>query len=259
MSSWIRRLAGREPAPLLEPPAPAAEPAPPVPAPGAPADDLREEIRDLAETFRSLGQDVERAGKQQARSALTLDTIQRNLGELREQVRAADARALSPAEQVSEVAAALRAEIESATAASLLPVLDSLDESERLARALAHTAEHAGGVSLRDLVRGAAEVALLGVGGPASAQTPGALRQWADGVALTRRRMEDALARLGATPISALQEPFDPHLHRAVEVRATHAEPAGTVVEVLRRGFLIHGRVLRYADVVVAKRPEEDE
>lgn len=253
MSSWLARLAGRQDSAAAEPPEAEA-------ARNEEMQALRIEVRGLASAVAGLGQDVERAGKQQARAVLAMDTAQRAFRDSIDQVRTLAEQRPPAADETAQAAEALRAEIEAATAAALLPVLDSLDESERAARALAEPrrAEDRR-VHWGDLVRGAAEVALLSVGGPATAHTPGALQQWADGVALTRRRLEDALAQLGATPIQALDQAFDPRWHRAVEVRPTTDAPENTVVEVVRRGFLIHGRVLRYADVVVAKPREAQE
>jgi molecular chaperone GrpE len=68
-------------------------------------------------------------------------------------------------------------------------------------------------------------------------------------------QMEALLARHGAQRIGAVGDPFDPMRHEAVAVRETDDAPDGTVVDVARSGFAIGDRVLRPAQVVVAKRP----
>ena len=68
-------------------------------------------------------------------------------------------------------------------------------------------------------------------------------------------QMEALLARHGAQRIAAVGDPFDPTRHEAVAVRETDDVPDGTVVDIARSGFAIGDRVLRPAQVVVAKKP----
>ena len=68
---------------------------------------------------------------------------------------------------------------------------------------------------------------------------------------MVRRRLLDALAAEGVTLIAAEGQPFDPRRHIAVEVVAA-AAPSGTVMQEIRRGFVVGTRVLRHAEVAVA-------
>jgi len=45
---------------------------------------------------------------------------------------------------------------------------------------------------------------------------------------------------------------FDPNLHEAVLTQPSEAHDEGTVLQVLERGYLLHGRLLRPAKVIVA-------
>jgi molecular chaperone GrpE len=74
-----------------------------------------------------------------------------------------------------------------------------------------------------------------------------------DGVELTRRELEKALAKQGVRPLDPKGEKFDPHLHQAMYELATEDTPAGTVVDVMQTGYAIGDRVLRPALVAVAK------
>lgn len=80
------------------------------------------------------------------------------------------------------------------------------------------------------------------------------------GVRLVLRRFEETLARQGLVEIEALGRPFDPRQHEAV-----HQQPAAPgqqdeeVVEVFRRGYVLDGRVIRPASVVVAVGPPAEE
>lgn len=76
---------------------------------------------------------------------------------------------------------------------------------------------------------------------------------WLDGLELVRERFLSILHHEGITPILALDQLFDPRLHVAVEAVERDDVPAGTVVNVIRKGYRQSGRVLRYAEVVVSK------
>jgi molecular chaperone GrpE len=76
------------------------------------------------------------------------------------------------------------------------------------------------------------------------------------GMRAVLEQMEAILARHGVHRIGAPGEPFDPERHEAVQVRETDEVPERTVVDVLRAGFAVDGRVLRPAQVAVSRRPQ---
>ncbi len=63
----------------------------------------------------------------------------------------------------------------------------------------------------------------------------------------------------GLERIPAVGRPFDPSIHEAMMVVETDAQPEDHVVEEVRPGYIFDGRVLRHAQVVVARRPKEEE
>jgi len=90
---------------------------------------------------------------------------------------------------------------------------------------------------------------------PAEGRNDPAVKALVEGVELTGRELAGAMERHGIQPIAAADQRFDPNLHQAVfEVESADAAP-GTVVQVLRDGYTIHGRLLRAAMVGVAKAP----
>ena len=79
-----------------------------------------------------------------------------------------------------------------------------------------------------------------------------------EGIRLVLRRFQDTLKRQGLLEIQADGAPFDPRLHEAVqEIPAGPGQREGDVTEVLRRGYLLDGRVIRPATVIVAGAPPE--
>lgn len=88
-----------------------------------------------------------------------------------------------------------------------------------------------------------------------AAHSDPAYEDYRKGFELIYRQLLEALQKFGLERIEALGQPFDPHVHQAVErVESTEYED-GTVVEDLRRGYKLRERVLRPALVRVAFRP----
>jgi molecular chaperone GrpE (heat shock protein) len=81
-----------------------------------------------------------------------------------------------------------------------------------------------------------------------------ALEAWLEGLLLVERRLLAVLEREDVRPIPALGQPFDPDRHLAVAVTVDSRVADGTVVAEERRGYSLGSRVLRHAEVVVARR-----
>jgi molecular chaperone GrpE len=111
-------------------------------------------------------------------------------------------------------------------AQELIPVLDNLE------RALA-----AAGID-----------PAAALAGKASAE--GALEQ---GVVLTYRELRETLQRAGVEAYEPVGESFDPAWHEALSTRSEEGAEAGTVLEVLEKGYRLDGQVIRAARVVVSE------
>ena len=55
--------------------------------------------------------------------------------------------------------------------------------------------------------------------------------------------------------MEAVGKPFDPHVHEAVGEEVS-TEAAGNVVREAQAGFMLNGKVLRHAKVIVSKNAE---
>lgn len=82
---------------------------------------------------------------------------------------------------------------------------------------------------------------------------------WAEGIALTARQLMNTLEQLGVTPIGEPGETFDPYKHDAILRMPSPKHAEGTIIQVVRPGYMLRDRVLRPAQVVVASSPAHEE
>ena len=77
----------------------------------------------------------------------------------------------------------------------------------------------------------------------------------AAGVQMIADQFRSALQRFDLKPFHAVGEPFDPNRHEAVSELASADVPAHHVLHQLRRGYMLGGRLLRPAQVVISSGP----
>src|SRR5215467_8722906 len=75
------------------------------------------------------------------------------------------------------------------------------------------------------------------------------------GLDLIYKQFQDTLARFGLKAIEAKGQVFDPNFHQAVSTIPTDDVPENTVVDELRKGYTLNGRLLRAAMVSVSVKP----
>jgi molecular chaperone GrpE len=88
----------------------------------------------------------------------------------------------------------------------------------------------------------------------AAAQTDGA-EGIVEGLQLVEKEFYDALAGVGIRPVDALGQKFDPHYHEAAMQLPVAGVPPNTVVQELKKGFLLGETVVRPTQVVVSSSP----
>ena len=158
-----------------------------------------------------------------------LDERLAQIEQLQTDLAAANDQALRVAAEMQNVRKRTERDVENAhkfgqekLVASLLPVLDSLD------RAITTGAEgvDAGSDGFKSLL---------------------------EGVELTRKSAIDALEKHSVKLINPVGEPFDPEFHEAMTMVPSETAEPNSVLEVLQKGYTLHGRLLRAAMVVVSK------
>ena len=76
---------------------------------------------------------------------------------------------------------------------------------------------------------------------------------WVEGVRLIDRSLRAALERAGLERVSTVGRPFDPRVHEVLLQEDAPDRPVGEVVRELRAGYRLGDRVLRPAQVAVAR------
>ena len=91
-----------------------------------------------------------------------------------------------------------------------------------------------------------------------AARQPNAdVKSLAGGVEMVLGQLRTALANHGLKEINPVGEPFDPHKHEAISHRPSKDVAEERVLEVVRTGYSLNGRLLRPASVVVSSGPEK--
>jgi molecular chaperone GrpE len=78
-----------------------------------------------------------------------------------------------------------------------------------------------------------------------------------EGAELTFKMFNDCASRFGVEPVHPQGEPFNPQYHQAVSIQESHEYAPDTVIAVMQKGYLLNGRLIRPAMVVVSKAAEK--
>ena len=74
-----------------------------------------------------------------------------------------------------------------------------------------------------------------------------------EGVQAIRDQLVAALGKEGLLPVASDGQPFDPNVHEAVMSQPSDEYEEGTILQTFQRGYLLNGKPIRPAKVVVAK------
>lgn len=86
----------------------------------------------------------------------------------------------------------------------------------------------------------------------------GAVEAMKEGMELTYKLLLDTLGKCGVCPIQPEGGAFDPSLHEALSAIPTAAFAPHHILEVVQKGYSLHGRLLRPARVVLSKAVENE-
>jgi molecular chaperone GrpE len=185
----------------------------------------------MSEQTSSNQEELNQQDVQQVETEATAGSTEETIESLREQLEQAQAQLAEKSEQVLRAHAEAdnvrrRAERDVQNAhkfalegfvESLLPVLDSLEQ---------------------------------GLAQPATNDESKALKQ---GMELTLKMFIDVLAKKNVEQIDPVGQTFNPELHEAMSMQENPDYEPNTVIAVFQKGYLLNGRVVRPARVVVNK------
>jgi molecular chaperone GrpE len=78
-----------------------------------------------------------------------------------------------------------------------------------------------------------------------------------EGMQATLRMLDKAFEKAGLQVLDPVGERFNPEFHEAMATQPSADQEPGTVLTVVQKGFLLNGRLLRPARVLIAKAPEQ--
>jgi len=171
------------------------------------------------------------------------------------------------AETLRQLEAAVRSPVPTSSEEPLGPLLNALidvaDTQQRAAAELQRSAQTIRGLLEAEVREAeqppsffqrffAAKERAPTVGGKSLDRLRATAEAAAAGLEMGLQRIERAMAKVGLEPIPAVGRSFDPEIMEAVEV-APGGGPVDEVVGELRLVYRYNGRVLRYAQVRVAK------
>jgi molecular chaperone GrpE len=73
-----------------------------------------------------------------------------------------------------------------------------------------------------------------------------------EGTELTLKLLSDVMSKFGVEQIDPEGEPFNPELHQAMTTQPRDDIPPNTVASVVQKGYLLNGRLVRPALVIVS-------
>ncbi len=223
-------------------------------------DDEQPPAQEMVEQVDRLIAEVARLGREQFRTTSLLEGWGSSLDQLGELMSEHLDHEVHMHDQSARAIDALEDQIRLRVATELLPVVDGLQASISAARGFIRMASSGPGKAA--LVRrsaGSSLVRRIWILLRATHQQPRepdlvrALDGWQEGLVLVERRLRALLDREGVRPIAALGHTFDPHFHIAVAVGDGHGAGDGTIVAEELSGYTLGDRILRHAEVVVAR------
>lgn len=78
-----------------------------------------------------------------------------------------------------------------------------------------------------------------------------------EGMGLTVNMVNQLFEKFNIEVVNPVEEKFDPELHQAMSMQPSDAVEPNTVIAVMQKGYLLNGRLVRPAMVMVSKAVEE--
>jgi molecular chaperone GrpE len=83
------------------------------------------------------------------------------------------------------------------------------------------------------------------------------VKKFREGSELTIKQFQSVFSKFNVVTLDPVGQPFNADQHQAMVMQEVKDVPPNTVVNVFQKGYMLNGRLLRPALVVVAKAPEQ--
>jgi len=163
--------------------------------------------------------------------------------------QAAEAASSPAANTTTDPLAAAKAEAVAIHDRYLRAVADHENFRKRVAREKDELRQYAASRVLEDLLP---VLDNLGLGLAAAEQPNASVKTLCEGVAMVQTQLKAALEQHGLKEINPAGQPFDAHQHEALSQAPSAQVAEGDVLQVVRVGYSLNGRLLRAASVVVS-------
>lgn len=158
-----------------------------------------------------------------------------------------------PAVTIDELAVALAA-ANAAAESHRDQLLRARAETENIKRRHSNELEKAHKYALDSFVRELLQVRdSLELGHQAALDDAADVATLREGTALTLKLLGDVMDKFGVVQVAPLDQPFDPDFHQAMSLQPRADVPPNTVVAVIQKGYLLNGRLVRPAMVLVSQ------
>ena len=95
--------------------------------------------------------------------------------------------------------------------------------------------------------------------GMAAAKQQNDVKAVVDGISLVLEQFKSTLGRHGLKEVNPVGQPFDHNLHESIAHQPSPTVPAENVMQVVRLGYTLNGRLLRPASVIVSSGVAKEE
>ncbi len=74
-----------------------------------------------------------------------------------------------------------------------------------------------------------------------------------EGMEMTYKMLLKAVEKFGVVQLNPVDQPYDPHQHEAMSMVEVPGVASNTVIQVIQKGYQLHGRLVRPARVIISK------
>lgn len=185
----------------------------------------KETLSSFADLAEALDVDLDNKNTEKDNPASTDAALQQALEEAKEKIKEADNKFLRLQAEMANFSKRMERELDKARQFAL----------EKFVREL---------LAVLDSFEQGLQVPEKGV------ETIGAMKE---GMALTYQMLLSTIEKFHVTQLNPVDESYNPHQHEAIGMIEAPDKPANTVIEVIQKGYILHGRLVRPARVIVSK------